>query len=332
MFTQMVALLALRYKNVGTDTVNTVDIFMSILSNSGMERTFLIAPIYYIYSYLLYSIFPFEQTIIIFNACITLVCIFYFINIFSDDIFMSLYSFIALGFFFQCFNISRQYLALSIILLSFSLVYSGKIKLGIIFAFIACGMHITAIVALPLLPLFHYKKISHRKLFILLTTMFILSICSRFLINYLLSVLLLFYPSYKMYIFDTNTISFGSEGQGRFIWLLLFYFLVLILSIVLSLTIKNKKLVDKIKLFSIPVAASIFVGLMGIKNPLFARISVYFSVFLICLIPACIKAFVTKSRIIFYEVFLVVLVVPFYLTILFNHGDVLPYRFFFWLY
>ena len=81
LFILLSIILIMRADNVGTDTSAMMQIYMTTLSQNMSERTMaIIAPVYYIYSYVLYSIFPFPQSILIFNGLLTLLCIFYFIR------------------------------------------------------------------------------------------------------------------------------------------------------------------------------------------------------------------------------------------------------------
>lgn len=331
LFIALSAILIMRAHTVGTDTYTMLNIYMSTLShNETMRSMAAIAPVYHIYSYFLYNIFPFPQAILICNGLLTMLCFFYFIRKFSDDKYLSIYLFVALGFYFQCFNAMRQMLALAVFLVSLSLIGSKRCKSGVIAAASAVGIHITVMIMLPLLIVFYRKKVNSA-LLLSGICLLVLSILLRDrILGYIASIVGQILPSYSMYI-NGSSIGFGNEGQGRIIWLYIFYAIIALGTYCITTISENHVYNRKTRLFMLPVLIGVSVGCLGVTNPLLARLSNYYLVFIIILIPLSLQYFKPVSRCLLYFCVMLVTMLPFYITLASNHGDVLPYKLFFLL-
>ena len=329
LFAILSAVLIMRSSSVGTDTVAMIDIYMSTLSQNINERSMMIiAPVYYIYSYILYNIFSFPQAILIFNGLLTMLCFFYFIYKFSDDIYISIYLLISLGFYFQCFNAMRQMLALSLSLVAFCFVYSQRLKIGIIMHILSCGIHITAITMLPLLFVFYYKKVNSTLLLLSICLMVFFVLLRDVILHCIATIIGYILPSYSMYIVG-NTIGLGNEAQGRIIWLYIFYAIVVFCVYCVTTISKNHMRNAKARLLMLSVSLGITIGCLGVTNPLFARLSSYYLIFVVILIPVALHYFKPISKSMLYISVIFVTLLPFYISIASNHGDVIPYKLFF---
>ena len=321
-------ILVLRAESVGTDTMSTIYLYMSALSQEIENNTLSFkAPIYYLYSYILYNIFPYRHAIVFSNGIFTMLCFTYFIYKCSDDIYLSFYLFITLGFYFQCFNGMRQMLALSIFVVAFSQIYMRRIKRGVLLASIACGIHVTVIIALPLLAIFRLKRISN--MFICMC-IYILSLSVLFhntIIAWVAYIINDFLPSYSGYVVG-QSLTFGYTGQGRIVWLYLFYMLFILFTCYLNGKSKNHILEEKTKLFIIPILVGVSIGCWGITNPLFSRLSVYYLIFIIILIPAVLRYFNPVSRCILSTCIFILMLLPYFISLVSNHSHVVPYRLF----
>ena len=329
LFVILSAVLVMRGSTVGTDTSTMIDIYMSPLSQNMNERSMIvIAPVYYIYSYILYQIFPFPQAILIFNGLLTMLCFFYFIHKFSDDIYISIYLLISLGFYFQYFNTMRQMLALSLSLVALYFVYSNKHRTGIIMYVLSFGIHITAITMLPLLFVFYRKRVNDSLLLLSIFLMVFSVLCCDTLLKCIATVIGYILPSYSMYVVG-NIIGFGDEAQGRIIWLYIFYAIVVWGVYFVTTISKNHIRNEKARLFILSVSLGITVGCLGITNPLLARLSNYYLIFVVILIPVALHYFKPISKSMLYISVILVTLLPFYISIASNHGDVIPYKLFF---
>lgn len=325
----LAAIVALRAETVGTDALTTIKNYMATNSMRETGRSLrVIAPVYYSLSYCLFSLFPFPQAILVFCAVVTMACFFYFMRKFSDDVYLSIFLFITLGFYTISFNAIRQMLALSIMLVSASFIYSRRNIPGIILAALSCGIHITALIFLPMLFLFYWKKINN---IFILACISCSVVCVAFrdailsAISLIVSAIL---PSYNIYVYG-STIAFGNPSEGRIIWLYIFYLLILLGVYYLSNVGKNKILNAKARLLIVPVSIGVAIGCIGIHNPLFARLCLYYSVFIIILLPLSLQYFDSKSKLLLKIIVMATALVPFYVTLAANHADIIPYKVFF---
>lgn len=307
LFMLLSGVLIMRTPSVGSDSYIMVNIYMT--ESSPFMLT---APVYHVYSCFLYSILPFPQAILICNGLITMLCFFYFIRKFSDDVYLSIYLFVSLGFYSQCFNIMRQMLALAIFLVALSLIYSKRYKLGAILAVLSLGIHITVIIMFPLLLVF-YKKRINSGLLLSSICLLILSILLRdTLLDCIAWFVVRFFPPYIMYI-NGGSVGFGYEGQGRIIWLYIFY-AVLILGLYYITTLSRYYTYNaKARLFMLPVSICVAIGCLGVNNPLLSRLSIYYQVFIIILIPITLQYFKIVSRRLLYVCVILVTTLPFYI-------------------
>ena len=317
----LTAVLALRGR-VGTDTTTMVTIYMNVQNTHGSAK----AGIYYIYSYCLYFFFPFPQAILISNAIITMTCLLHFIRVFSDDKFLSLYLYITLSYYTYSFNIMRQMLAAAIMLSAIACIYLGKNKRGIVYAIIACGMHITAAALFPMLLVFHWKKVNTVLLAACVcVSLFVLAFKDAF-IALLVQILRRVLPAYGQYFAD-GTLSFdGYVSQGRIVWLYVFFVAVILALCFLATISKNNSLNEMARLFIVPSSIGTAIGFMGVTNPLFSRLALYYTVFMTILLPQALQYFKASSRIVAKVAIIIITFAPYYVTLASNHSHVIPYR------
>jgi hypothetical protein len=156
----------------------------------------------------------------------------YFITIgiliskYSKNPLLSITLFYGLGFYFISFNLIRQILALSFIMVGFMMKSNGKNVVSIIFVILATFIHETAIVVLPIFIFYRtiYKVLFHNKKRIytyIVSTMFAILISVFF--DNIQNVLFYIFPRYQSYFF-----SIYSEGTIRLASVLMYTFLLVL--------------------------------------------------------------------------------------------------------
>lgn len=152
--------MALRKYTVGIDTYSYYRYFLR-WGEIGEKIGGASQPVYYFYNRLLYFFIENGQAIIILNSFLCLIGIAVFIYCFSDNVGLSTYLWISLYFFFESMNISRTFVAVSFILIAFSI--KGKMKSRfcdiyvVLLAIAAVGIHNLAFLFIPMIIVCYIK-------------------------------------------------------------------------------------------------------------------------------------------------------------------------------
>ena len=264
---QLFLISALRGDTVGADLASYLPAFDTI-SNLIWDDVFLIGwePGYIFFNKLL-SLFPTENNLIFFIATSLFAVIGYlsFISKYSKKPWLSVFLFIALGYYLNSFNIIRQSMAMVIVL--HSLIYIKKRCFWKYLLCIVCAMlfHKTAIICL--LPYFFYNvRPSIGNFAIMLVGSYLLSFfAGPMLLSYVID------SSFSMYSLDGE----ASSGYGMLIFLLF--------TTLLCIQYSSKK--EEYSLENQLLILACCLQFFALNFSLFSRIVVYFSVILIVLIP-----------------------------------------------
>lgn len=145
-FVILFILLGFRSINVGTDTINYLEIFERINYYDNKE----IEIGWKILNTSIFNIGIGYQGFIVLIAFITLLPVYITVKKHSVNPMFSIFFYYTLYFYFNAFNISRQALAVVIILAAMPLLLKDKKTIYILFVLLASSFHTTALVALPL--------------------------------------------------------------------------------------------------------------------------------------------------------------------------------------
>ncbi|HGF7808551.1 EpsG family protein [Enterococcus faecium] len=193
--------------------------------------------------------------------------------------------FIYMCFFFpQTLNITRQSLAVAIILLGYQYIVERKLIRYLLIVFIASGFHISALLALPLYLLINKKKEINSWIAIILILGIVFFIMNPSWIFTMLSSI----PGFERYSFY---IDYAKETNNRIIFINI---IVLITIYLLKKFLLEKK--NENKLFILLLFFGVLIGLTGFTSPFIKRIGIYFDILQIVLIAELSNIFSDKFQ------------------------------------
>lgn len=323
-------IVGIRSVNVGTDTGLYQAIFNSTSRQSIMfilqESDFIL---YSLLMKLVSNMFNGNYQVFLFIVAIITNFFFLIVAFKLKDMSMFLFTFfyIVLFYYFQTFNISRQFLAISICFFYFYLLTQNKKISAFIFLLIAVMIHTTALVCIVFYFLNNIVWTTKKYIFLSFFTILSLGIFEN-----VFSIFATYFPHYDMY---SGRIEDFTSGGNR-IWLTIFLTLILLLGIYVSQN--NTKLYPNYfyVLQSVLVISS-SIGVFFYANELMVRIQFYFEVFSIIYIPLIFlknkRQIVNNGKVSYLSLLLVplilILFVPFFIQLRNNYGDVIPFEFYF---
>jgi len=244
---------------------------------------------------------------------------------YSINIPMSITIFISMHLFFQTMNLSRQFMAVSILFLSFHYLVNKKVFKYFISVVIASFFHSTAWVFFLVYP---FSKMKFSKKNLVLIVVSFMFIYLRF--DSLLEIYFLISNKYSSY---TESIYFETEGNIATYFNLLMYILIFIWIILIDiknkeLTIENKRILNTMKSI---VFLSVFFGFLALKAPLFGRFNIYFTIFYVIILPFIIGQIEKrKLREVMYFITLIIFSCYFLIVVIYRPywTGVIPYEFY----
>jgi hypothetical protein len=311
LFIQLYLLLALRAPTVGVDTYGYINLFNRSKLFPFWEFGYSRHEWGYLFLNKILSFVDSEQVFVAILAFIPLYIFFKFISRESKMPWLSIYLFITLGFYTNTFNLLRQVIAISIITISYKYLKENNLKKFCIWVIIASLFHISALAFLPIYFV-RNNKLNYK-------SMCIYSSIGLFLIifgNKIISII----------INRFSSIEYQIKSNGGFIMLA-----VLISTLILGLFF-SKSVLSKndrsIVLYNILIFA-ILTQVLALDFALFTRVTSYFRVFLIILIPEVIY-YIKDRNIRVIGVFLVVCLtaIQYYMTLKADLSGIVPYYFF----
>lgn len=203
---------------------------------------------------------------------ISLFGFYFFIKKYSNNYLMSIFLFIVANIYIYLFCTIRQTVAISILLVSIKYVFTNEKIKFILLVLLAASFHKTALIFMPvyLLKWIDINKIGIKKIIILYLIIFIFKrqIVSLF-INF-------FYSSYNNHIIS---------GGGYFLLLIL-----IVLAAFIYYFVNKKKLYNnEVKLFYNIYLVSILFQILATSQGYINRITLYFMIPLIILLPKIIQ-------------------------------------------
>lgn len=335
-FSILTLISGFRHYEVGLDTLNYINYFKYINSNS-LSMSFEHVRLengYVLFNYIIGKLTNNPQSIILVSACFINFSFAKTISKYSENVVVSTVIFII--FFFQSsMNGMRQYIAFAIFLLSIKYILKKDYLKYTIMIIIASFFHSSAIILLIFALLTFGNIMNNDKILILF------SIISLFLMNYFNTILEIFVRIFPMYNRLLISSYYTSSSQISYLWLAI-YFILLVISIfqMKRIQISNdtdferNKINVNYKTFLVVwqlffIISYIFANELWIAN----RIMIYFKPVLIFIIPSIIK----DARVNFKKSLLGTVIILFMITVIIvwsytmfiedPHG-VMPYRFY----
>ena len=214
----LVVLMGIRSVDVGTDTF-AYRVLFYIFGDAPLLRKYSIYssgfPVYRLLCKICFLLFGANYRIFLFiNAIIIIGIHFKFLRLYSKNYYFSIIFFILYYHYFNAWNVSRQYLALSFALLAFIYLDKKKYVISVLFWVIATLIHTIGVVMIIIYPIYLYRWNLKRFLRLLIG----IPICLNSIASVLPRVLKLF-PRYEyLYLsvlLNKNYGVFGGNSQGR---------------------------------------------------------------------------------------------------------------------
>ncbi|MFD2728936.1 EpsG family protein [Enterococcus camelliae] len=316
-------LSALRSTNVGNDTSDYKLLFDNLIYNPISQFTWRYESGYLYYNKIIQFFTYNSQILFVVSAAI--ICIGYGILIheFSDIPWISVYLFFMLRYFDLSMNVLRQSLAMVILFFGFNILVKG-IKGKYFFYFIsvvvlASFFHGTALVFLMLI---FSDRIKSEKRFIVFVS--ILTLICFFSFDIIFNIILKFFPAYFYYMNSSYM-----DGTTKLATVLnLLVNVVILLFIHFNGYEKNKE--NKIMFNALIIGISIMI--VSFRFSLLDRMSDFFTVYSIILLPNSIYFSRYNSKLsLFFTYILIICFFIYYIVIIVYRPDwnrVYPYEFF----
>lgn len=302
-------------EGVGTDFNMYKNIFYNINKLDGyyfgdLERGYILL------NKTLHGINPNHRILFIGTSAIIIGLILNSVYNYSKKYLLSIVLFICMGYFHSGFNGIRQHLALAIFVYSIRFIANKKIFKYVICIFIASLFHKTS---LMMIPLYFINRIQFKTKSFLLTTIPILMIGLAY--DFIIKYIVILSPYYYEKYLNTDYFKVGIGGTTNYI-----YILSLLIVYIISILMYNKISLEykDVKIFIIIAGISLMFMILGLKSLLFFRISLYFSISFIFLIPMILDSINIKLRLAIYPIF-TMWILFFYSTTLFYRDGVIPY-------
>lgn len=318
--TELIILAGLRGHDIGADTT----VYLSALVNyrNMPHDSILLAKLVYPYKFewgyffltKLCAWVGVSETLFLFLiAILSYVPIFKYIYKESNSPFLSILIYFSFGYFSYSLGIFRQMIAINIMLCGVKYIFQKNLLRYLVCLFFAMSFHFTAIV---MLPLYWIYKIDLRKYTCIIFLLeFILFLYGRVLIMDILKI----FTGYSSYISSKYDFVGGSYKN------------IILLNLILIgnlFILKNKSVLkEKDRMILAQLVCAIFLQIIGYHMGIFGRIVIYYSIFLLSIIPQTIdRMFTYKSSVFIRLIFLIFLIILFYFE--FNNNIyVTPYYF-----
>ncbi len=285
---------------------------------SYLSTRWQIEPFFMIYCKVIQRIFGSNpQWFIAISSIITICGFGIFIKKNSCIPLLSLLVYICYGYWGNSFNVIRQYMAISIIILAITLIEEKKVYKGILLFVVANLMHTSSIVFLSVL-IIRKRKFSN---YIFLA--FIILAITLFMIPDSLKNYIISFTSYSQYA--------GSQGSGLSTLLVLFTVFCIVFYLKKQIEIHDKR----IDLWLWMLGIGICFNVLALDNGLFERIMRYYLVTLFFLVPDVVSVFDRrKNKLLYFLMVLIccgIFILYFYKIVMASSsssGYIIPYNIF----
>lgn len=270
---------------------------------------------FFLYMVILNYITSNSQLLIFLSAIIVTVLITRTLYIYSMDLRLSLYLFVTSGIFAFSMNGLRQFIAVSIIFASIKLVLENKKKTFFVVVLLAMTFHSSAIIFIPMYFLLKTKVFSYKVTFLLL------GICiSLIFADMTLPFLFSFLGDTDYGVYEEVVLA-GKDGANGI------RVLVEAVPCLLALFLyfmKDKEVFHSNRLLTILTNLSFYnfiFYVLAMQSWIFARVSIYFSIFNLILIPLLLHEFIIfKNRLLLKYCIYLLYFIYFYYQMKFAYG------------
>lgn len=276
------------------------------------------------------------QFMLFVSSAITVYGVLKFAYRYSPNAVASVFYFVTICYYFESLNLVRQWIAISLVLLSIIAYDEHKYLKLICLSVSAVLVH--NMVIITLVPLFAFRLIKWNKMLFCIYTIGLIVLMIS--IPYFIRLFISLFPRYSMYAFVLNEgyagQGFGGVARGRRAILSAIFLLIIIFAIIqlkestLSMDsgYPHKPAIRNwFWTFASMVMIEIVIGIMFYNNIFYGRIQTLFSFFTIFMIPTVIERLKKKWRLLAYigtnMVFLLSTVIK-----MFPVSDISPYQFF----
>ena len=288
-FLQMFIIMSIRSIEVGADLERYIPFYERCKDYSWTQ---IFEPGLKEYGYRIYnkilSLFLNEQLFLMMTAGITLIGVYYVIKKYSKNYFLSIYIYISFNFFIFTFSGLRQAIAISLGMLSIKYIDERKFWKFLILILLASTFHMSSLI---LVPMYFLRNINVKPKILPLVAIvyFILFIARRQIIAFIL-----------MFVYDNYALS--NTGNG-------YVYLLLLMVIVIGITIYKKQFLQEGRLnnfFYNVLLIALLLQLFASAQGEVARLTMYYSIYMIIAIPNFIKSIKTREQRYLLEVIVII--------------------------
>lgn len=326
-------IMAFRAPTVGADTFQYTSYFYTIASSNSLSDAisieFISGKIFKAMSYILGFISTSQQFYILWTSSIIVLGMAFFIYRTSKWVVTSTFLFLTFNLFFTSMNISRQWMAIVIMLNAIVFLYKDiKSKWGWLLVIVGFSIHNAVIAFFPtLIGMYIVKKFGLSKKVCVITIFATLLFIGTFAVAS--GIFSTYFPHYETYVNGTSRDNLIDDtGGGKIIiYYIIFFFVLLTYYISEKNNINNKPhktFVDSI------MPGAIFCTFLGIcffKNNMVNRMLFpYYCLYLI-IIPYTFSRFSKRIQFLLYVFMGIGMICSYYFWLMGNLSNVLPYRF-----
>lgn len=314
--------MGLRSSTVGTDTKLYEGIFFSLGKTVNINYDGTIHLFFFWNKLIYYLSQSYDLYTLLTSMLINYLIIKGLLKLLGYRIGASVFLYYILYFYFSSFNITRQYLSMAIVFYGVSsLIYENSNKKFFLSYIASIGIHNTSVFVIIIYLL---NKLKWKRNYVLVIVMSIFLIGR--LKNQALNIFSILFPHYSLYVGDTS-VPTVSEGSRIYLYLYLssIFFIGLFIESNVQIYLKEKTL---IYISSIGLS----IGLFFSKDILFGRVEMFFSLFLIVILPIIINKISRKfgkdnlmSAIFIQIIIYSILIVPFIVQLSRGISGVVPY-------
>lgn len=322
--------MAFRSVHVGSDNAMYTYSFMSLrrMPWKDVLVTHGKAPVYWLVCKALYTLFPFQQTQSVASALVICICMAAFFRRYSDNLVITLSCYVLLYFYMRCYNITRQSIAVSLMLYAFLLMDDGKWVKATILGLLTVGVHSTAAVFFVFLYLSRIK-LTRRTLFVFLAAAVGVLAFFSFLFPLMAQLFARIFPQYGGYLLATAVHPVWETSRGDTIFLFVYYvvFFAGATYVVFRPLNRDDEPPQSIGGLYMLVLFGLVCALGASSNMALDRVRDYFLICMCCMIPNVIERF-RHNRTLIHIANYMLLLLPYGIVLSRNLGDVVPYSFF----
>lgn len=315
-----------RHLSVGTDTANYAEIlkFANGLSfQQAFQGTYGVDNGYLVYNKILLLLSSSPYFMMLINSLIITLGLVGFIHKNSKTPSEAVFVYITMYYFCVSLNIVRQFMVISLMLTAYECLKSKKYALFVMLSAFSIVIHKTAIIMVLASALFLFKP-SYKKMLMF----FVFGVLATMFIYTNPNILMGLSDNYDRYL-DTEYFSSRQVGGTVIIW---FAQLILFLYSLRIVYLNRDKIgtderIEQIYTSSIMVILSVFISIIGTQISIVVRMSYYFDVYMIILLPLLIN-YIIKEKYIAKTVIYALLLLYFIYNLSSGGSGVVPYRFY----